>query len=275
MKNKSTKEFKFVGQIFKAVRKFHNLQQIDYSASLGVSQGTISKIESGTMSLELALWFKFLDVYAINDPYTCENGGVELGKNALDTLKTEGSKLAPSFNFKSSPNIFDIIYLRPLYDLLENKHAFQLKWFLKENKISPEIFYILNHPVTFEFADSFFSLLEKCKINIKSIPILDLGFSTTITSTQKNINLIGNEISFIQQLNPYFFDYKINKLKSTYSVETRMEFKDIFGSLDNRELILQYGLLYPYHFLKYKNKASTSVANLKQDRKSSLWEVRY
>jgi transcriptional regulator with XRE-family HTH domain len=56
-----------MANFIKDIRKAHNLKQTEMSARLGVTQGTISKIESGVMAPDLATYLKFKKEFMIDN----------------------------------------------------------------------------------------------------------------------------------------------------------------------------------------------------------------
>ena len=169
-----------IAVLFKSTRRFNRLQQTEFAAILGVTQGTISKIEAGAMSPDLELWFKFLRAFNIQDPYCFTYNGIELNDSSFAHLRTDGSALAPRFDYKNGTYIFNSRKLRPLYDFLVTNHTKAIEDFLKDNKIGKEIFYILNHPITTDLALHFFDFLENNKINAKSVSLLELNFNHSL-----------------------------------------------------------------------------------------------
>jgi DNA-binding XRE family transcriptional regulator len=261
--------------LFKSTRRFHRLQQTEFSAILGVTQGTISKIEAGTMSPELGLWFKFLKAFNIQDPYCFTYYGVEFNDNAFQVLKTKGSSLAPNFNFKNGSYIFNSRKIRPLFDFLIKNHAKTFEIFLKDNKINKDIFYILNHPITMELANKFFSFLEENKINAKSVALLDLNFDNSLGRQAKDLLDSSRIFSMINEDNDSFLDYELSDNKGEYYINLKSDDLHLIESLEKSDLFMNYNLLYPYHVMKSTKSIKISNPMIHEVKKDQRWQVTY
>jgi DNA-binding XRE family transcriptional regulator len=58
-----------IPEIFKKLRSENNLKQSEFAQKLGVTQGTISKIESGAMPPDLKLWYTLVTVFKVKNPF--------------------------------------------------------------------------------------------------------------------------------------------------------------------------------------------------------------
>lgn len=268
-----------IASLFKATRKFHKLHQTEFSAILGVTQGTISKIESALMSPELGLWFRFLKAFNIIDPYCFTYAGVEFNENAFKTLKTEGSVLAPKFDFKEGAYIFTVQKIRPLHDFMVKNHPKMLDAFLKENKISKEIFYILNHPLPCDFVDAFFGLLDELKINEKSMALLDLNFNSALGRHMDNLIQSGNNEEFFSIINSEkdnMFEYEIGRNKGEYIISLNKNSNVIpLHSMKKADVIMNYNMLYPFHVMKSTQNLKSSIPSISELRHNEQWQVQY
>lgn len=267
-----------IAALFKSTRKFHKLHQTEFSAILGVTQGTISKIESGLMSPELGLWFRFLKAFNIQDPYCFTYAGVEFSDNTFKVLKTEGSVLAPRFNFKEDQYIFTVQKIRPLFDFVLKNHPKAFETFLKENKIAVEIFYILNHPLTCQFVDAFFSLLDDIKINEKSIALLDLNFNSALGRHLDNLIQSGASEDFFSIINAEkdnLFEYESSNNKGEYFIKLNKNANLPIHSLKKAEFIMNYDILYPYHVLKSTQNLKASQPSINETTANERWQVQY
>lgn len=266
-----------IAAIFKATRKFHRLQQTEFSTILGVTQGTISKIEAASMSPELNLWFRFLKAFNIKDPYCFTYYGVELDDSAFQKLKTEGSSLAPHYDFSKGNYIFNVRKIRPLYDFLMKNHSKAFEGFLKDNKIGKEIFYILNHPLTTEFADTFFSFLEDNKINAKSVALLDLNFENSLGRQMKDLVAsegINDVFSILNQEEDCILEYEFGN-KGEYFINLKKKNLPFVKSLEKTELVMNYSFLYPYHVMKSTKNIKLSAPQIHEVKKDQRWQVLY
>ena len=267
-----------IAVLFKSTRKFHRLQQTEFSAILGVTQGTISKIEASSMSPELGLWFRFLKAFNIQDPYCFTYYGVEFDEGAFDILKTNGSSLAPSFDFKKGEYVFTVRKIRPLYDFLMKNHSKTFEVFLKAKGINKEIFYILNHPLTAELANTFFSFMEENKINEKSVALLDLNFDYSLGRQMKDLaasETLDSVISIINHEADQILEYEFTGVKGEYYINLKNPGKTSIESMSNSNLIMNYSFLYPYHIMKSTKGVKMNAPKIHEVKKDQRWQVVY
>jgi DNA-binding XRE family transcriptional regulator len=264
--------------IFRACRKFNKLQQTEAAAILEVTQGTISKIESGNMQPELGLWFKLLRTFKITDPYCFTYGGVEFDEDVFRLFKSEGSALLPNFDFKNEQIIFTVRTIRPIVDFIVKNHQKAFDVFLKDNKIGKEVFYILNHPLTFDFAESFFSFLRDNKINEKSISLLNLNFDSSLGGSLESIlrsNSTDSIFDFLNNEKDSLVKYKLNTSDNSYNVSINKKSSALLEQLSAKDLLVNYNLLFPYHFLKSTELCKSSPPVITEIKKNSEWQVSY
>lgn len=254
------------GMIFKATRKINRLQQVSFAAILDVSQGTISKIESGIMQPELSLWFNFLKSFNIVAPYCFTYGGVEFHESIYKEFKKNGAPLLPLFDFNKDKIIFEVKTIRPLVDFLMKNHLKVFSIFLKKNKIRPEVFYILNHPLTFNFADVFFCFLQEHKINEKLLTIVDLNFKSSHGQFYSD---------FLTSKNLALINYNFNTEAGTYYVELKAKNKYAWEKLESRDLALKYILFLPFYFLKSTNQCRANPPEIFEVAQGAKWQISY
>jgi DNA-binding XRE family transcriptional regulator len=267
-----------IAVLFKSTRKFHRLQQTEFSAILGVTQGTISKIEAASMSPELGLWFKFLRAFNIQDPYCFTYYGSDFDPNDFQVLRTAGSSLAPNYDFKKGNYIFSIRKIRPLFDFLMKNHSKPFEAFLKENGIGKEIFYILNHPVPTDLADKFFSFLEDNKINEKSVAHIDLNFDHSLGREMKAIRAAAESseeiFTILNNDEESLIEYE-HSAKGEYFINMKKKNLPSLKSLTKSELIMSYAFLYPYHVMKSTKGSKMSNPKINEVKKDQRWQVTY
>ncbi len=266
-----------VSVLFKATRKFYRLQQTEFATILGVTQGTISKVESALMSPDLHLWFNYLKAFSIKDPYCFTYTALELSDEAFKNLKTEGSALAPAIRFDKGVYLFEIREIRPLFDFLNTNHRMAFDNFLKDNKISKSIFYILNHPLNTEFIDKFFSFLTSIKINEKPVLHLNLNFENSLGIGQHNVNTDTSAIEYLSLLSHSSGKNALYEFKGTegeYFINISEKSFEAMKHLEHLDLIMKYTFLYPYLLLKSNKKVDVSIPQI-QEIKKNKWKVTY
>jgi DNA-binding XRE family transcriptional regulator len=264
--------------IFKATRKFNRLQQTEFAAILEVTQGTISKIEAGNMHPELGLWFKLLRAFNISDPYCFTYGGLEFNREVFKNLKESGSSLLPTFDFSDDKTIFEVRSIRPIIDFLLKNHAKAFEAFLKKHKIGSEVFYILNHPLPLDFAEAFFVFLQENKINEKSIALLNLNFGSSYGEQSSSLlNSNSPEIFFeaLDKEKDALVKYKLNASNNSYTVSLSKKKAALLDSISSKSLMIDYNLLYPYHFLKSTKQCMITAPVITEVKKNVEWQVSY
>lgn len=267
-----------VCNLFKATRKFHKLQQTEFAAILGVTQGTVSKVESASMAPDLNLWFKFLKSFDIQDPYCFTYNALELNDSAFTKLKTDGSPLLPKFDYKKDNCITSVKTIRPLYDFLISNHTKTFESFLKDNKISNELFYILNHPLTSEFIDMFFSFLNDNKINEKSFSLLNLNFDHSLGREKQELSSMESSsdvFSILNRNHQAIIAYEYDGKTGEYFINLNKKGLQLISPLLNSHLILSYNFLYPFHVLKSTKNISSSIPQILEVKKDQRWKVTY
>lgn len=165
--------------------------------------------------------------------------------------------------------------MEPFFDILRNNHTKELEAFLKKHKIDKDIFYILNHPLTFEFVDVFFTFLKECKINEKSMPFLDFNFNfanaeqTVVPFSENNLEMFFHGLN----TNESFIKYELDTASRAYTVSLKPEQRMAMDSLASKEFILNYTLLYPYYFLASNNEFAASKPVVREVQKDIEWTV--
>lgn len=267
-----------ISSIFKATRKYNQLQQTELAAILEVTQGTISKIESGNMHPELGLWFKLMRTFNISDPYCFTYGGLEFNTDAFKNLKLNGSPLLPEFLYENEKTIFTVRMIRPIFDLIIKTHTKTFEAFLKKHKVSIEIFCILNHPLTFNFAEAFFSFLLENKINDKSIALLSLNFNSSYGALSNSLLKANSPEVFLNILNQdkdALVKYKLDSSLDSYTASLNKKNLVLINSLETRDIIINYNLLYPYHFLKSTKQCKITPPLITEIKKNAEWTISY
>ncbi len=134
----------------RAGRKLRGLNQTDLCAQLGISQSYLSKVENGLVEPNVSLWFNLCDVLKIG--YNAWREGF------IDLLTPASLRSELSENNFKLPSKYAVCRgtkvraLRPLLQRFEKTQGKEaLHGFLKERKIDPDFFTILDNQVNFEF----------------------------------------------------------------------------------------------------------------------------
>ena len=265
-----------IANIFRATRKFHSLQQVEFAAILGVSQATISKIERANMACELALWFKFLRAFGIIDPYSFLYSGVEFNESQFrfKSLDSETSALAPMYTFFQD-SFFQIKHIRPLYDYIYSNHKKKLVIFLKEKNIHPEIFQILNHPISANFVDDFFSLIVSCKISHENLNSLELDFTfSSYNSVRiKDFRELPDALEFFKGILGGV-DFNLDVESAYYDCIFSDKFLIEISKMKNIKTLKAYYVWYPFLFLKFAGFHSLPLPCFVDREESKDWPIK-
>ncbi len=266
-----------ISTIFRATRKFHNLRQAEFAAMLGITQGTVSKIESGIMHPELILWFKFLKMFKITNSSCFTQNGAEFSTEVFNNLKTTGSPLLQNFSF-TDKEIFTVKRIKPFFDILSNNHSKEFNNFLRSNSIDIGIFYITNHPLTFEFADLFFTFLKERKIDVKTMPFLDFNMDSNDFESLDNFSGLKSVEQLFLELDhdsSSFIKYKLNTEEQFYTASLNKKLLSSTNTLANKDFILNYNVLYPYYLLKSNKDAERSLPKMNEGPNALEWKISY
>ena len=150
-------ENKGFANIFKSVRKFYGLQQSEVALILEVTQGWISKLESGKLVPDIIIWFKFTKAFGISDPYCFTYGGVEFKNKILEEKLNSPSKILRGYSFDKENIFLTVRVLKPLIDIFEKNHAKTFYEYLEKYSIPVEFFILLNHPLNYDLVDIVFN----------------------------------------------------------------------------------------------------------------------
>ncbi|MGZ7068732.1 MAG: hypothetical protein ACXVHT_10540, partial [Methanobacterium sp.] len=224
------------------------------------------------------VWFKLLRSFKILDPYCFTYSGLEYNEDVFELLRVNGSTLAPKFDFKNDIYISDVRKIRPLFDYLQTKNTKTLARFLEDQSVNSEIFYILNHPLTTGFVDSFFSYLDESKMNVKSFVLMDLDFHNCLGRNIEEINNSQNNLYFYNVLNSSsqdFFEYESSKNKNEYFVNLNKKNATILKELEKSKFILSYNLMYPFHAIKSLKASSASAPQVHELKEDQRWRINY
>ena len=67
--------------VFKLIRESHSLTQVEFAKKLNVTQGTVSKVEAGSMKPDLELWYKLVTVFKVKNPFCFEDEKISFKSN--------------------------------------------------------------------------------------------------------------------------------------------------------------------------------------------------
>lgn len=146
----------YTNLVIKALRKYHGYQQASFCRFLNIQQGTLSKIESGLLSINATVWIDICMKFKIN-PEAIVSGRIELMENLPLKLRQEPLGNI-KINKKYTHNMGSTV--RTVYPLINFlRHRIGLKKtneLVKGLGVDPEYFVIQNLPINILFIQDLF-----------------------------------------------------------------------------------------------------------------------
>lgn len=132
-------------KIFRTTRKLFSLNQKDFALKLGITQGTVSKLENGTLGPDAFLWYQFCKEFNLHADTTYKSGYLFF----KESLVFKGNE------FKLGNLSLDrFIKVKEIYPFLETLNALGEKELyldeLKAKGIDHDIFLVPEYVVPFE-----------------------------------------------------------------------------------------------------------------------------
>lgn len=155
MKNYST-------QIIRAVRKYHEIKQIDFAPIIQTTQSALSKIESGFLEVSAVQWLAVCERFVL-DPRSLFTGKIEnLGERKLkveDNSRVGGFKIPKNYSYLMGSSV------RTAYPILKFAHLRlgdkRFEAFIKSTGFDKDYFMIMNNPLNLKFIEDLFLFLSK------------------------------------------------------------------------------------------------------------------
>lgn len=137
-----------LSKIVRTIRKVHKINQKDFANIIDISQGSVSKVESGQLELNLKPFLKLLQYFQI-DLEALHSGYLEMDL-LIDIEKTK-YKLPAIYRESMKYSARHIAMMTKSADL--NNEEFGT--IMKELGVDPDIFTILNTPVSEQLLNDF------------------------------------------------------------------------------------------------------------------------
>ena len=147
------------GQIIRAVRKYNGFNQVDFARIIGVSQSSLSRLESGEASIELETWGRICSLFAI-DYLAYKTGKLELKtklNNVTDLKMYGGFKIPKRYSYLQGSTVRAAL---PFINLLPKKGDIQ-KNYMKSLGFDPDYFSILEAPLNINFLNDIILEIRK------------------------------------------------------------------------------------------------------------------
>ncbi len=152
-----------LGRLLRAVRKMKGLPQKEVCQSLNLTQGTLSKIESGILMPRINLWFDFCGYYDI-DPNSYYIGVIDNFKTlkTKDVTKVGLFTIPNEIGYSSSIGVRSIAsYIKLLEFNISNDVFLD---FCKDCNIDPDYFLGFDNTINYNFEFKLIELLVKKRI---------------------------------------------------------------------------------------------------------------
>lgn len=149
-------------EILRALRKYHGINQVQLSQIIGVSQGTMSKLEAGILDLSATQWVYLCQKYNL-DPTIISTGRIE----AFDNIKIDPNCSNSYGNFKINKRYQYLMgstnrTVYPFIKFLERKAGPEkTNEFFKAIKVDRDYFSIQNLPINILIIEDIFNYLVK------------------------------------------------------------------------------------------------------------------
>jgi len=162
-KNDKNNEAARISLLFRAGRKDRGFSQLDVSQALGISQGTLSKLENGVLSPSATLWFDFCSLTGIPSD-SLLTGKIDHGHSL------SGKILEPSdfFRIKSKYKIDSGSSVRSVLPFLiqakANLGQKKSNSLIEHLGVDPDYFCNVDHSISISFLFDFWKELEKLRV---------------------------------------------------------------------------------------------------------------
>ena len=149
-------------EILRALRKYYGINQVQLSQIIGVSQGTMSKLEAGILDLSATQWVFLCQKYNL-DPTIISTGRIE----AFDNIKINPNSSEKFGNFKINKRYQYLMgstnrAVYPFVKFLERKAGEKkTQEFFKAIKVDRDYFTIQNLPINILIIEDIFNYLIK------------------------------------------------------------------------------------------------------------------
>lgn len=164
----------FSPTIIRVLRKYYGISQVRLAKTLGVGQGTISKIESGRLELSAHQWVTLCTLYKI-DPTAIVTGRVE----ALENLAIDPYQNLMPLDFKMPERYKRLMgsTVRTVFPFLEFVRvkfgSEKLSSLLEKLDVDPDYFVVQNLPINIKIIEDIFEILSSSgKLTVKNVPEL-------------------------------------------------------------------------------------------------------
>lgn len=225
----------YSAQILRSVRKSLNVNQVEMSGRLNLSQGAISKIENGLLEFHALEWINFCRQFSI-DPNILTLGIVTYLPNIVQ-IQTNKDFRTGLFKLPIKYGKGEQSKLHSLYPIINhlNQNPSQFDKFraeVKESlKVDPDYFLVLDHTANIKLFNDFF--------NLKTVKAIKAGFAKkenfsfyqskkSLKTILENIDSKNLENAIQQYVKNFatpifgFNEYHLDTNKKTIKIESKV-----------------------------------------------------
>jgi transcriptional regulator with XRE-family HTH domain len=160
-------------------RKRAGLSQVEFAKAIGITQGTISKIESAQLSVDARTWFEICDLVKI--PYEClRTGTIDLTgfDVAQDVSRVGKFRIPERYGKYAGSTVRTIVPFLRFF----SKHAGEAATedYIRYRKLEPDYFVQLNNPLNVRFIGDFIQMMsDRHVLTQENLPELASHFAAS------------------------------------------------------------------------------------------------
>ena len=235
-----------ISQVWRAGRLLAGKTQIDLARALEISQSNVSKIESMLLEPSAVDWYKFCQLVGIDAHRSWELGFIDGCTKFKSKLHmTSLFKMPMKYRGDFALKVRDLIPFKECVINELNEKAWED--YLKEVKIEPEVFWIYDFQISFNFLLDLqvwsqkrnlkiFDKVRKYSANLENHGVLKENYSRKKTSTALLQDLLANQ-AYYQRV------FKIETSESASGLKVKLniepEVLDVFGEKELNPYLLQ------------------------------------
>lgn len=240
----------YSSQIVRALRKYHQIKQVDFAPIIETTQSALSKIEAGILELSATQWLAVCERFLI-DPRSIFTGKIEnLGDRKVkvdDMVNVGGFKVPQEYSYLMGSTVRTAYPILKFMRIRLGDKKFEA--FLKTTGFDKDYFVIMNNPLNIKF-------IEHCVLFLMNDGCL----------TPDNVRSIMDMTQFKDVHSSIIFDFYpdqemdvatrklLNRVKISYEQNTSYEFigKKDFVVAKDQDFISEFKLSFEFNDFRRK-----------------------
>jgi transcriptional regulator with XRE-family HTH domain len=241
MMGSNTDERERIANVMKVGRKLRGLSQSEMAEALNISQGKVSKLESGILAPDAGCWYTFCQQLKVNPDFTYNTGYIFTStreRGLKGVFKLGKLKKRALIKIKECiPFVMTIKELGRYEDFL--KHTRKLK-------IDADVFYVPDYSVPIDILRMIFNFLSEnisernfllltSKHYVNKLEVLAPGAESSLAKLTKHLNKLDNVIHIEESRNAlkialdqnFEYSSEDNEFLSTFINYKSMQLKQI------------------------------------------------